>query len=168
MEWKGKSRVLAMGGCVLAASLALSASNPGPSRIYIFDNLTTLDQSMTTPRDPERAPVPCNDNTLGVQVKCSARGSWKTLTNGENVPLACAHNDGSVLVRDKGDHDTQFSVTWQCSMDDPDAPEGVTASFQNVEVRGQLSICTDSNVITASPSCGYFVRHRPYNPSSSD
>ena len=149
MEMKSKAKMaialLVPAVCVLAASLVLARVEQSKRPFLIVDS-TTLDTSMTNP-GPGVEPVPCNDNTLGVEARCSSHSTWTTITSNRQQ-FTCPVTD-NLNYRPKLETDTSSDVNWACDT----VPKWAVGANQIVELKGELSICRDTQTITASSTC---------------
>ena len=144
-----KARFLVPVACVLAAGLVLAVGDQDTHKFIFVDN-TTQDQSMSNPTAPHIEPVPCNNDSQGVEAKCSTRTSWATVTT--DSQLTCSSIDTRINFRDKTDHDNTWDVDWACADGKPD---GAVDVKQEVTLEGELSLCRTTNTITASSTCNW-------------
>ena len=138
-----------------AAPLAFAATATQDTRTYGITNALTKDQNMS----PH---VPCSNSSLDLafQVKCLSHTSWQAVRVNTSSSLTCPKTDSGIHYRDISydDYDSTIhrTVDWQCGLDSSSAPDGAKRSKQFVSFTGDLSLCLDHPVITATPSCRYY------------
>ena len=148
MQLKAKTKMaiaLLVPAVCLLASLALARGEQNKHTFLVVDQ-TTRDTSMTNPR-PGVAPVPCSDDTLGVEAKCSSHSTWTIITSNRQR-FNCGLT-GNLNFRPKFETDTSSDADWACDT----LPKWAVGAKQIVKLKGEMSICRDTQTITASSTC---------------
>ena len=152
----GQVRFLIVASCVLAASLVLAVgSGVDNTRKFKALDSTTRDQRMSNPSSPHVAPVPCSNESMGIQVKCSSNAAWTTISDSQSVTCG---RDNTLDWRDKDDHDNNGTVSWSCQL-----PKWAVSGEQIVEFTGELSNCETVNAITPTSTCEFVASDKVKN-----
>ena len=141
---------------LIAATLALGASGQTGASAQIMQESRFFAMVNNTSPPPAAHTDAAGESCAGtLEAKCPSQSEWTPVIT-HAVDLECTNTDDEVSYREPAT-DTEENVSWACSVNGSNAPEGAYRSTQIVRITGELNGC-DASPLTAQSECEYHCR----------